>query len=377
MSNKLDLAAVEQYSKRYAAKVCDEFFSRNDAINGQQIMNLSTVGQVNLFVVSNLFSKWQAENARLRSAYFDFENETVQQALKVFMNTLSQYISVKREYFEPLLKEATAHTLVLLLDPKQYFEGMLSDLPDYRFTKEQAKQWSKYTRLNKFVSMGLENKFENKEVVSNSEANIWLNDLCEGATFEEPDKYLSLFSAKVSLEKDSFFEPDKPSAPKSFFDWEPEEMVAEKIEPIVSPKVVEVPVAKPIIFEEKIPEKQGIVAAIKSNEIPLHEKFANDEATLNDSLKKEEPDSLAEVLASKPLESIPAAISLNQKIMFINQLFHGDAVAYTQAIMELEECKHFDEAKSLIIKQYSPKYLWKMSPDEAEEFVEIVRRRFT
>ena len=367
MSNKLDLAAVEQYSERYAAKVCDEFFQRNEIINGQQVLNLSAVGQVNLLVVSSLFGKWQAETARLQSPYFDFEHEAVQQALQGFMNTVSQYIGVRRHYFEPLLREATTNSLVLLFDPKTYFSGIFSELPLGQLNTETAKQLNKYTRVNKFITNELEQKIATQGQASLSQLNTWLDEWCSEERLDDPEKYVALFSAKVPLERTQLFRPDKPTVPKSFFDLEPEELpeptpIVETPRPVVAP-ITAIPARETVA-------EPSVAATVQS-------KLATEEASLNDTLKHNESGSLADALASTPLESIPSAISLNQKIMFINQLFHGDAVAYTQAVMELENCRHFDEANGIIEQQYATKYLWKMSPEEAEEFVEIVRRRFT
>lgn len=368
MSNKLDLAAVEQYSQQYAAKVCEEFFLRNEVINGQQVLNLSAVGQVNLLVVSSLFGKWQSETSRLKSPYFDFESEAVQQALQAFMNTVSQHIAVRRADFEPLLREATTNTLVLLFDPKTYFEGIFSELPNARLSQELAKQLNKYTRINKFITSALEQKTTEQGSASISQLSAWLDEWCQAERLDDPDKLLSLFSAKVPLERSQLFAPQKPAAPKSFFDLEPDEL-PEPARPL--PEAPRPVVPRPVVAQESAPAAEPVVAQT------VQEKLAPEEASLNDTLKHNESGSLADALASTPLESIPAAISLNQKIMFINQLFHGDAVAYTQAIMELDGCRQFDEAQALINQQYANKYLWKMSPDEAEEFVEIVRRRFT
>jgi hypothetical protein len=34
---KLNFQAIERYAKQYAAKVCDDFFNRNNTISGQQL----------------------------------------------------------------------------------------------------------------------------------------------------------------------------------------------------------------------------------------------------------------------------------------------------------------------------------------------------
>ena len=149
MSNKLNLSAIEKYSKNYAAKLCDAFFSSNSVISGKQILTLSSVQQVNLLTIKSLYEKWQAETQRLRSPYFDFNSDEVQQALKVFMNTVSQFISVKRENFEPLLIDSVGETLVLLLEPQTFYKELMRDLPNFKFSQTNIAPVSKYILINK------------------------------------------------------------------------------------------------------------------------------------------------------------------------------------------------------------------------------------
>ncbi|MCU0326921.1 MAG: hypothetical protein MUF45_17050 [Spirosomaceae bacterium] len=50
--------------------------------------------------------------------------------------------------------------------------------------------------------------------------------------------------------------------------------------------------------------------------------------------------------------------------------------AFNHALEELELCKDFGEAKELLLKKYVPKYLWDITSAEAEEFIDIIKRRF-
>ncbi|MFN8357778.1 MAG: hypothetical protein U0Y10_25185 [Spirosomataceae bacterium] len=382
MSNKLDFAAIEQYSKQYATKLCDEFYARHDAINGQQVLNLSNVGQVNTLVVSQLYEKWKSDTERFRSPYFDFEHESVKQALQAFMNTVSQQISIKRAAFEPLLSTAVSDTLVLLLDPKHYFETLLRNVPYATLSADTLKAWGKYTRCNKFIVNSLQEYLGDASHVSVAQALGWLDTIChENAPYEDTEKYLQLFASKVSADKDSFL---KKAASKSFFDFEPDDVVVEtpikptfqpEIPVVTTPVVPTPPPASPVEVKAPVPVLMDELAD-NQPEI-LNTKFAGEQQTINDILAKETPGILANKLATGRLESIVGAISLNQKFGFINQLFHGDAVAYTQAVHELEHCMSLDEAQQLINNQYATKYMWRQSPEEAAELMDIVRRRFT
>jgi hypothetical protein len=76
------------------------------------------------------------------------------------------------------------------------------------------------------------------------------------------------------------------------------------------------------------------------------------------------------------IEGITGAISLNQRFLFTNNLFGGNIQAFSHALEELELCKDFSEAKELILKKYVPRYMWDITGAEAEEFIDIVKRRF-
>jgi len=201
---KLDLSAIESYGHQYAKKVCDDFFNRITTINGQQILKLSNVAQVNMFVVSDLFERWKTDTEVFKSPYFNFESEEVKVGLKAFMNITSRHIMVKREDFEPILSRAVKRTLVLLLDPNKYFDDFVRESPDFTLTKQRLAQLIKYTKINGQVSKALTEKLGDEEKTYVTTALNWLNDINEKSDFENPDKYLEMLSATVPLRKDDF-----------------------------------------------------------------------------------------------------------------------------------------------------------------------------
>ena len=120
MSNKFNTNALNEYSKSYARRVAADFYHANPTLSGRQILNLTPINQVNLFVVSSLFDKWKGEVEKFRSPFFDFNHPEVEEALRAFMNVVSQHIAVRREHLEPLLADATKRTLIALFDPRYY-----------------------------------------------------------------------------------------------------------------------------------------------------------------------------------------------------------------------------------------------------------------
>lgn len=372
---KLDLSAIESYGHQYATKVCDDFFNRTGTINGQQILKLSNVAQVNMFVISDLFERWKADTEAFKSPYFNFEHEDVKAALKTFMNTASQHIMVKRENFEPMLSNAVKKTIVLLLNPSKYFDEFVRDSPDFTLTKDSLAQLSKYTKINGQVSKFLTEKLADEEKVYVTTALGWLNEIGEKSEFENPDKYLDMLSTTVALKKDDFIKAtpkiiaEEPSAMKmsqSFFDLD-----SEDDEDAPLPTVDQVQ-AK---FEQEVP--------VPDVKLPgsdrLNDTFTDDLPTVNDLLKKEvlgNRTPLSDLAFSRPIKSIVDGVSLNQKFVFIGKLFEGDINSYNRAVEDLDNCLNFGDAKNLMNKALAPKYNWIMAAEEANDFLEVVSRKF-
>jgi hypothetical protein len=398
MPNKLNLSAVEKYAKAFAAKVCDDFFGQNNAIDGKQILTLSTIQQVNLLTIKGLFEKWQGETQRLRSPYFNYENPAVQDALRQFMNTVSQYISVKREHFETLFSDATAETLVLAIEPEIYFKEAMRDLPNFKLTKESLQGLSKYVQINKPVLDKVSERLGSQEFVFANQGMNWVEEICKTSSLEDSETYLSKFAEILPIPDELLGkEPAKvivesqPNA--SFFDQElsnivktPEPVIEapKPIEPVIpkiEERVVEVQkVIEPIV---EVVKPEPIVEAVKPVVEPpkpkdderLNDKLNANTETINDKMVRNEK-TLLEVHQSTKIGNITSAISLNQRFLFTNNLFAGNIQAFNHALDELELCKDFGEAKELLLKKYVPKYLWDITSAEAEEFIDIIKRRF-
>ena len=377
---KLDLSAIEKYGQQYAAKVCDDFFNRTATINGQQILKLSNVAQVNMFVVSDLFERWKADSQSFKSPYFNFEHEDVKAALSVFMNTVSQHIMVKREDFEPMLSKSVSKTLILLLDPSKHFDDYIRDSPDFTLTKERLTQLAKYTKINGQVTKNMIEKMGDEDKVYVTTALGWLSEIDEKNEFENPDKYLEMLSATVPLQKDALVKTtikkvveEDHSAMKmqqSFFDIDPddEEMDDE-----------DAPLPTVAAVQAKF-EAEGSIPNVKLPGLDrLNDTFTDDLPTVNDLLKKEVISTgtpLSDLAFSRPIKSIVDGISLNQKFVFIGKLFDGDINSYNKAVEDLDNCINFSEAKNLMNKALAPKYNWIMAAEEANDFLEVVGRKF-
>ncbi|GAB2550137.1 hypothetical protein [Spirosoma aerophilum] len=433
MSNKFNANALAEYSKSYARRIASDFYQHHPTINGPQILSLTPINQINLFVISSLSDKWQADAAKFRSPYFDFTNADVEEALRNFMNVVSQHISVRREHLEPLLADATRRTIIMIFDPRAYFDDMLRTQPEFTLTADAVKQMVRYTKINQFIPTHILQRMNGKPFVYVNQALSYLDEALtqRGHELEHYDKFVSLFSEKLPMDVPALLRshvPDNIPAPpmRSFFDTATEpsvppaplvapdmmlskDMPAETIQPNepAAPVPQEMPV--PVVSEKKADEDMASGGAmflggnagpdpvapisqpsqVSATDTDIKQSAVADNSssdsseenkpTLNDTLREAvpaEPATVAEKFNRAPIESVARSISLNQKFRFINQLFNGNAVAYNQAVEEIDTLNNYGQALDLISYRYASQYLWDMSSDEVSELVEILKRRF-
>lgn len=225
MSNKFNANALTEYSKSYARRIATDFYQHHATINGEQILSLTPINQINLLVISGLSDKWKADAEKFRSHYFDFAHTDVQEALQHFMNVVSQHISVRREHLEPLLTEATRRTIVMIFDPRDYFDEILRDQPEFMLTAGALKQITRFTKINQFIPAYLTQRLKDKPFVYANQAIGYLDDALaqRGHELEHYDKYVALFSEKLPMNVSALLRshvPDSiPNPPaRSFFD---------------------------------------------------------------------------------------------------------------------------------------------------------------
>lgn len=98
--------------------------------------------------------------------------------------------------------------------------------------------------------------------------------------------------------------------------------------------------------------------------------------TLGDRIAQTRPShSVSEQLHKIPVKDIKAAIGLNEKFQFINQLFNGDSQKYNASVDHLNSCGSSDRAQEFL-KNISQEHNWEKQSSVASLFMEIVERRF-
>lgn len=107
----------------------------------------------------------------------------------------------------------------------------------------------------------------------------------------------------------------------------------------------------------------------------LHELIGQKGESLNDRLKQERPE-LGNKLKETPIKDLRKAIGLNDKFLFIKELFRGDEAMYERSIKTINNFHILAEAEYWISRELKVKLGWDDSSDAAQAFYQLVRRRF-
>lgn len=98
-------------------------------------------------------------------------------------------------------------------------------------------------------------------------------------------------------------------------------------------------------------------------------------SSLNQKLSATQQPTLAEKLQKKPIADLRAAIGLNQKFLFMNDLFEGENSTYNEAIAKLNAFSNVDEAKNYLL-ELGTRYKWTLENENVLTFTELVERRY-
>ncbi len=348
MESKLNQAAVSEYSETFAKRIANQAYENKAKLSGQEVLSLTTLKQVNLLVVKAIFVQWKAEVEHLKSPYFDYEAAEVKSALADFMNIVSQHISIDQQHLLPLLDQAVQDTLYLVLSPYDFYFRLLSQTEKTVWTVQELEESLKYIRINRPLLEKLTERCrqESSERITKEHVVNLFKEVAGqlDAAPEDTEPYLHQFYEVIPLNADDLYSAQKPDTPKhnatSFFDT-----IDDTTEPQPEP-------------EEK-PDKE--------EEGPR---------TLNDRLNQPGRSTLADQHRQRKIESLAQHISVNQKFMFIRELFDNDAEAFSAAVAELDAQSTYAEAINLIRREFAQNYRWKMDSEEVLEFMELITKRF-
>jgi hypothetical protein len=184
---------------------------------------------------------------------------------------------------------------------------------------------------------------------------------------EEPIAIIELES-----EKDTFsFEQEEPeTAPEELaLDEVPEpEPEVKKPKPVVVfEPVVEKPAPQPEVFKPMV-TKPETVKDLSDKILTFNQKISAQIAE-----KENMASSHVNIL---PITDLKSAINLNDKLLYIKDLFNGYSLAYSEAIEIVNRFNTYEEAERFLKTNYVAKNNWEGKAATAEKFYTLLKRRY-
>ncbi|MEI6853437.1 MAG: hypothetical protein WCL06_11360, partial [Bacteroidota bacterium] len=106
------------------------------------------------------------------------------------------------------------------------------------------------------------------------------------------------------------------------------------------------------------------------------DKFKETQKSMNDKIASEKPDkTLADKIGKTSIANLKTAIGINDKFLFINELFKGDIQEYNKTIDKLNSYTQLEECTGFLEEQKA-RYHWADKPDAYHKLEELLIRKF-
>ena len=229
----------------------------------------------------------------------------------------------------------------------------------------------------------------NPEVKSKPEEN-----LSDKITTDKNDDPAPSIDLKNNTDEDSysFMHEDEPETIRhelvldeaDMDDDEPyaTEAINDDAEEIEIPPVPASHVVKPEHIPAPEPEQPKIEhperAAVKSVIEPEKEHAKPEVLTINQRISAQmaAKSGVADQLHAQSISDLKQAINLNDKLLFVKDLFNGYSLAYSEAIEILNRFTSFAEAEQFLKNNYVAKNHWDTKPETSEKFYALLKRRY-
>lgn len=166
--------------------------------------------------------------------------------------------------------------------------------------------------------------------------------------------------------------PELKPTPEPVVVVEPEPVVEAKPEPVVVPEpepIVEPEAEKSEDSEltEDVLEPEPIPESVKVEEKPQ-------QRSLNDLFNEQKQD-LGEKFQQTKITDLTKAMSINDKFLFIRELFKNKSEEFSHAIHTLNKCENIEEAFD-IMEGLKKQYFWDSTSSAYLALCDLVRRKF-
>ena len=177
----------------------------SNKVKGKDLIKITDSKQLNLFLIKNIYDKWNKNFKKNKMNYFDYETKEVEEATKNMMNVLSNNICIDFDEFKKLFYISIAEIVELASKPKGFLK---KDFLNYSwYDLERIKIRSKYYEYFKDLFKILIEKVEsNREIsIKSHELNKYVDEITIEQNHElvkEVSKLLKCDTEEISNIKD-------------------------------------------------------------------------------------------------------------------------------------------------------------------------------
>ena len=263
---------------------------------------------------------------------------------------------------------------LLLSEIKATLEGLLSQMQRLEKEKQPLHQIDKDLLLEKTRAL-----YERMMALEDTH----MKETVPGPAQEKVVPAIEEITETV-VEKEEFIDETPTGERQEIHDAEPEETVTEpalvqKLETEEVPVAVE-KAAVPVVKEEPVEEKsEPVEKTEKPVEPPRTMLDLFSEAppeTLGDTLMSAEKPVVADSLQMSGINDLRETIGINDKFLFINELFNGDLERYNKVIDELNDFSGLSGAQTYLT-ELQVQYQWAENGPAYQKLNILMERKFT
>jgi len=131
-----------------------------------------------------------------------------------------------------------------------------------------------------------------------------------------------------------------------------------------------------LLFEPEEDDIPTLTHQLSGKGKEINETVKNEASTLNDSLKEKKIE-ISEKLTGLPVKDLKKAIGINDRFLYINDLFRGDEAMYERSIKTINGFSIWPEAEYWIRRELKTKLGWTDDNETVKQFDQLVKRRFS
>ena len=189
--------------------------------------------------------------------------------------------------------------------------------------------------------------------------------------FDEPDVEITVSEEESDVHEEddilNFIPPKSAPTPEKPKQVEETKPMVEETKPVVEE-------TKPVVEKKQTAPQQPKPEMSKETPNPIQKP---QQRSLNDLFNEQREDhSISSQYQHAKVGDLTKAISINDKFIYIKELFHNRGEDFSASIRQLNECKTLEEAFDCLEK-LKQKFFWDSKSDAYLSFCDLLRRKYS